>query len=164
MSTEGVLVRGAHPAEALQLPHGDARGGVDTVRDLQLRSQRGIIAAPPAVATPALPPVWVSVDFTRTGPQRLPGATAFAAFPIDRAAPLVFESPSFALLSAQATYVVNDLLEFYGGAENLGDYRQRNAVIGAENPEVGYFDASRVYAPLMGRMPYVGLRWRVAAD
>ena len=96
------------------------------------------------------------------GPQRLPGETAFGLFPIDRAAPLVFESPAFALASAQATYVVNDLLELYGGAENLGDYRQRNAIVGAENPEVGYFDASRVYAPLMGRMPYVGLRWRLA--
>ena len=96
------------------------------------------------------------------GPQRLPGERAFATSPIDRAAPLPFESPAFALVSAQATYVVNDLFEVYGGAENLGDYRQRNAVIGAENPEVGYFDASRVYAPLMGRMPYLGLRWRLA--
>ena len=96
------------------------------------------------------------------GPQRLPGEDAFVVFPVERAAPLVFESPSFALIGAQATYVANDLFEVYGGAENLGDYRQRNAIVGAENPEVGYFDASRVYAPLMGRMPYVGLRWRLA--
>jgi len=33
----------------------------------------GVDADPAAEATPDLPPVWVAVDFTRTGPQRLPG-------------------------------------------------------------------------------------------
>jgi hypothetical protein len=33
----------------------------------------GVDADPNAAATPDLPPVWVTVDFTRTGPQRLPG-------------------------------------------------------------------------------------------
>ena len=96
------------------------------------------------------------------GPQRLPGQTAFAAIPVATgAAPLIFESPSFALVNAQATYVFNDLLEVYAGSENIGNYRQTRAVIGAENPEVGYFDASRVYAPLMGIIPYAGLRYRL---
>jgi hypothetical protein len=33
----------------------------------------GIDADPTATPTPDYPAVWVSVDFTRTGPQRLPG-------------------------------------------------------------------------------------------
>lgn len=33
----------------------------------------GVPEAPDAVPTPELPPVWVSVEFTRTGPQKLPG-------------------------------------------------------------------------------------------
>ncbi len=33
----------------------------------------GVDADPTAEATPELPPVWVSVDFTGTGSQRLPG-------------------------------------------------------------------------------------------
>lgn len=96
------------------------------------------------------------------GRQRLPGEAAFATLPVDTRQPLPFAAPAFALVNVQATYVVNDLLELYGGAENLGDFRQREAVIGAEDPfGAAYFDASRVYAPLMGRMPYVGVRWRV---
>ncbi len=94
------------------------------------------------------------------GPQRLPGETAFAETPIITSAPLIFESPSFVLATLQGTYVFSDLFEVYGGVENLGNYRQRQAILGAENPEVGYFDASRVYAPLTGVMPYVGLRFR----
>ncbi len=90
------------------------------------------------------------------GPQRLPSQDIAAL--IDIPYRLTYESPVFALLGAQATYVVNDFLEVYGGAENITDYRQTNAIIGAQNDAL-YFDASRVYAPLVGVMPYVGLRY-----
>ena len=35
--------------------------------------------APDAVSTPELPPVWVSVEFTRTGLQRLPASVERAS-------------------------------------------------------------------------------------
>lgn len=92
------------------------------------------------------------------GPQRLPGEGVLDVLVTDVEEPLPFESPVFALLSGQATYIANDMLELYGGAENITNYRQTNAIIGAGN-EATYFDASRVYAPLMGIMPYVGLRY-----
>lgn len=92
------------------------------------------------------------------GPQRLPGEGVLDVLITDVEEPLPFESPVFALLGGQATYVVNDMLELYGGAENITNYRQTNAIVGAGN-EATYFDASRVYAPLMGTMPYVGLRY-----
>ena len=96
------------------------------------------------------------------GPQRLPGEDAFALFAVQTAEPLLFESPVFALANAQVTYVVNDRLELYGGGENLGDYRQERAILGAANDDAsGYFDAGRAYAPLVGAQPYAGLRWRV---
>ena len=98
------------------------------------------------------------------GPQRLPGETAFSQTEITVSQPLHFASPSFALANVQATYVFSDFLEVYAGAENLTDYRQRQAILGAENPDQGYFDASRVYAPMVGRMPYVGLRYTLNKD
>ena len=97
------------------------------------------------------------------GPQRLPGETAFAVRGLEPAEPLLFESPVFALANAQVTFVANDRLEVYGGAENLTDYRQEQAILGAANdPDFAYFDATRVYAPLMGVQPYVGLRWELS--
>ena len=93
------------------------------------------------------------------GPQRLPGEGALDLISEDIAESVVFESPVFALLAAQATYVFYDMLELYAGGENLTDYRQPNAILGAANNDATYFDASRVYAPLMGAMPYVGLRY-----
>ena len=95
------------------------------------------------------------------GPMRLPGEDAFARVDVRVAEAIVFESPTYALLSAQATYVVNDLLELYAGSENLTNYRQRRAILGATN-DADYFDASRIYAPLMGVMPYAGLRYTLA--
>ena len=103
-----------------------------------------------------------NVNLQLVGPQRLPGREAFAAVDLAVEEPLVFESPSFALASAQATFVANDLLEVYAGGENLTGYRQERAILGATNAAASYFDASRVYAPLMGAMPYVGLRYSLA--
>ena len=103
----------------------------------------------------------VNANLNVMGPQRLPGEDAFATFPIEADEVLTFESPTFALLNAQLTYVVNDRFEVYAGGQNLGDYRQTDAVLGAANPSARYFDASRVYAPLMGRMGFVGVRFEV---
>ena len=95
------------------------------------------------------------------GPMRLPGEDIFPLVDVRVAEPIVFESPVYALLSAQATHIVNDRVELYAGAENLTNYRQTRAVLGATN-DANYFDASRVYAPLMGIMPYAGLRYTLA--
>ena len=104
----------------------------------------------------------VNTNLQWVGPQRLPGADVLPLFDFDIEEPLLFESPSFALLSAQLTYVANDRLELYAGGENLTDYRQTRAILGARNADAQYFDASRVYAPLMGAMPYAGLRFTLA--
>jgi outer membrane receptor for ferrienterochelin and colicins len=49
--------------------------------------------------------------------------------------------------------------ELYGGAENLFDYTQHNPIIGVNDPTSIYFDATQIYAPMMGRRIYAGLRW-----
>jgi hypothetical protein len=49
----------------------------------------------------------------------------------------------------------------YFGGENIGNYKQQKAILGAENPFGPNFDASIVYAPVFGQMYYVGLRFKI---
>ncbi|MDR3227199.1 MAG: TonB-dependent receptor [Prevotellaceae bacterium] len=52
-------------------------------------------------------------------------------------------------------------LDVYLGVENIGNYMQKQAIINAENPFDNKFDASVVYAPLMRRKIYAGIRFRI---
>jgi outer membrane receptor for ferrienterochelin and colicins len=49
--------------------------------------------------------------------------------------------------------------ELYGGVENMFNFTQHNPIIAANDPTSLYFDATQVYAPMMGRRIYAGLRW-----
>lgn len=51
--------------------------------------------------------------------------------------------------------------ELYGGIENITGYVQPHPVIGYDAPFSQAFDASIIYAPLMGRLFYIGLRLSV---
>ena len=70
-------------------------------------------------------------------------------------------SPSFTTLNMQVTLQQSKTLEFYFGVENLGNYRQINAIIGEHNPFGNTFDTSIVYAPVFGQMFYGGLRFKI---
>ncbi|HEU0137356.1 MAG TPA: TonB-dependent receptor [Flavobacterium sp.] len=70
-------------------------------------------------------------------------------------------SPSFSLMNAQVTRTFSSTFEVYGGAENLGNYKQDKAIIGAENPFGATFDTSIIYAPVFGQMFYAGLRFKI---
>lgn len=48
--------------------------------------------------------------------------------------------------------------EVYGGVENITNYTQSCLVINGDQPFTSQFDASVAYAPLMGRLFYLGLR------
>ncbi len=67
----------------------------------------------------------------------------------------------YSLMNAQATKVFSDRFEVYLGGENLTNFRQSNPVLGADNPFGENFDTSIVFAPIMGRMFYVGFRFKV---
>lgn len=72
------------------------------------------------------------------------------------------ESPAYFLMNAQITRnfkVSNRPLEIYIGGENLTNYSQPNPIINAQNPFGDKFDTSNVYAPIMGAMGYMGLRF-----
>lgn len=47
----------------------------------------------------------------------------------------------------------------YIGGENLTNYKQKNPIIGADNPWGNTFDATMIYAPVHGAMAYVGFRY-----
>lgn len=98
----------------------------------------------------------INTNWQWVGSQRLPDHDIIPTT-VPVAQPQV--APSYSLFNAQLTFLLNDHWQFYGGGENLGNVRQRNAIIGAYEPYGDYFDATQVYQPLAGRRFYVGLRY-----
>jgi outer membrane receptor for ferrienterochelin and colicins len=69
-------------------------------------------------------------------------------------------SPSYAVMNAQITKSIK-MLDLYIGVENLTDFRQNNLIIDSQHSFSPYFDASIVWGPVLGRMVYGGLRYRI---
>lgn len=68
---------------------------------------------------------------------------------------------AFAVVNAQITRTFSSTFEMYIGGENMGNYKQNNAIVGADNPFGAYFDSSMIYAPVFGQMYYAGLRFKI---
>lgn len=100
-------------------------------------------------------------DFTVqwNGKRRIPSHdpgydhTSYLNMPSDLA-------PAFFNLNAQITrtWVQWDV---YLGGENLGNYRQSNPIIGANDPFGQKFDAGVVWGPVVGRTIYAGIRYKI---
>ena len=69
-------------------------------------------------------------------------------------------SPSYPVYFAQVTKN-SKRFDFYIGAENLLDYKQKNPIVGWENPFQRDFDASMIWGPIAGRKIYCGFRLRI---
>jgi len=97
-------------------------------------------------------------DFTLNwlGKQQLPNTSTN---PIDDRLPEF--SPSFSVMNMQVTRTFSSVFEIYVGGENIGNYKQENAIIGEHNPFGIHFDTSIVYAPIFGQMYYLGLRFKI---
>ena len=97
-------------------------------------------------------------DFTLNwlGKQQLPYTASNA--PENR---LPEYSPSFSVMNAQITRTFSSTFEMYVGGENIGNYRQDKAILGANDPFGTSFDTSIVYAPVFGQMYYAGLRFKI---
>ncbi|MDR2084443.1 MAG: TonB-dependent receptor [Bacteroidales bacterium] len=100
-------------------------------------------------------------DFTAqfNGDQRLPvpDYTTGSSVVPDWADELTDKSPMYVILNAQITKNFKNW-SIYAGGENLTNYKQKNPIIGADNPFSEYFDSSRVWGPIHGIMAYVGFR------
>ncbi|RZJ54583.1 MAG: TonB-dependent receptor [Flavobacterium sp.] len=70
-------------------------------------------------------------------------------------------SPSYAVMNLQVTRVFSPVFEVYIGGENIGNYKQEKAILGANDPFGPNFDASVAYAPIFGQMYYAGLRFKI---
>ena len=67
-------------------------------------------------------------------------------------------SPVYVILNAQVTRRFKRW-EVYLGGENLGNYRQENPIIAADDPFGPYFDSSLIWGPIEGIMVYAGFRY-----
>ncbi|RAJ99915.1 TonB-dependent receptor-like protein [Larkinella arboricola] len=101
-------------------------------------------------------------DFTVqwNGPRRIPYLregyehTSYQNMPRENA-------PGFYNINAQVSKSFR-LWEIYLGGENLGNFRQSNPIVGANDPFGRDFDAAaRVWGPITGRMIYAGFRYKL---
>jgi len=69
-------------------------------------------------------------------------------------------SEVFPMLSAQITHVYKQF-DFYIGGENLLDFRLEDPIIDTQNPFGERFDATRVWAPILGINIYGGVRFTI---
>ncbi|TAF65556.1 MAG: TonB-dependent receptor [Cytophagales bacterium] len=88
------------------------------------------------------------------GAQRLPNTRQM---PADMQLPSY--SPEFILLNMQITKNWKNWA-FYVGAEDLANYMQDMPIMAADQPHGEHFDAGLIYAPVMGRMVYTGVRFQ----
>ncbi|WP_435254274.1 TonB-dependent receptor [Tenacibaculum sp. A30] len=70
-------------------------------------------------------------------------------------------SDSYNLLNTQITKVFSKKFEMYAGAENITNYKQKNPILGSDNPFGANFDTTIVYAPVFGSNFYAGLRFKI---
>jgi outer membrane receptor for ferrienterochelin and colicins len=96
------------------------------------------------------------MTYNRVGAQRIPDTSQN---------PIAYQLEEFSnqtqLLHFQLTYVLSNNLEFYAGAENILDTTQKNPVLANDDPFGPYFDSTLVYAPVLGRMYYGGIRYNL---
>ena len=93
------------------------------------------------------------------GPQRLPDNSQV---PHELTHDFPTVSPTFATWNLQVTRRVGKKFELYLGGENLTNYRQHHAIIAADDPTSPFFNGSQIWAPTMGTVGYLGLRFAPA--
>ncbi|SFP09309.1 Outer membrane receptor proteins, mostly Fe transport [Pseudarcicella hirudinis] len=98
-------------------------------------------------------------DFTWqwNGKRRVPNTEAGHIHTIN--SETVF-APAFSNINAQITRGFKKW-DLYVGGENLNNFTQPNPILGANDPFGKTFDASMVYGPVIGRMIYLGMRFKI---
>lgn len=91
------------------------------------------------------------VTYNWIGEQRLPNTNN----------QLPTHSDSYNLLNTQITKVFSKKFEVYAGVENITNYKQKNPILGSDNPFGANFDTTIIYAPVFGSNFYAGLRFKI---
>ncbi len=69
-------------------------------------------------------------------------------------------APAFSNINAQVTKTFLKW-DMYVGGENLNNFTQANPIIAADDPFGRNFDAGMSWGPIIGRMVYVGMRYKI---
>jgi outer membrane receptor for ferrienterochelin and colicins len=69
-------------------------------------------------------------------------------------------APAFSNINAQVTRGFKKW-ELYVGGENLNNFTQKSPILSANDPFGKNFDASMVWGPVIGRMVYTGIRYKI---
>lgn len=69
-------------------------------------------------------------------------------------------APAFANVNAQVSKAFRKW-ELYVGGENLTNFRQLDPIIGTHDPFGKHFDAGMAWGPVVGRMIYAGMRYKI---
>ncbi|WP_031530643.1 TonB-dependent receptor [Dyadobacter crusticola] len=69
-------------------------------------------------------------------------------------------APAFYNFNAQITRTFPKW-DIYLGGENLANFTQKNPIIGADQPFGQHFDAGMAWGPVVGRMIYAGIRYKI---
>lgn len=99
-----------------------------------------------------------SFDLTAsvTGTKRLPSTQTNATR--DQ---FITESPAYLQVNGQVTKAFKNGIDVYVGVENLTDYRQEQLLIAGDRPFGATFDGSMIWGPIMGRVVYAGVRFKL---
>ncbi len=100
-------------------------------------------------------------DFTVqwNGRKRMP-MTSREHAPGDYGIDESYMAPDFFNINAQVTRTFPKW-DIYLGGENLAGFRQPDPIVGAQNPFGKDFDAGMAWGPVVGRMIYAGLRYKI---
>lgn len=129
-----------------------AGGRYDT--PVQLPRYRGLLAAD--YETPSK--LWMfNATLQYVGQQRLPDNSA-VPHELHHDHAMQAYAPHYLMLGAQVTRRWKSV-ELYIGGENLTGFRQHDAIISASDPWSPYFNATQIWAPIMGVIGYAGVRF-----
>jgi outer membrane receptor for ferrienterochelin and colicins len=100
-------------------------------------------------------------DFTVqwNGKRRIPYMGTVAEHHVPASLPSTM-SPSFFNLNGQVTRTFPKW-DVYLGGENLANFRQKDPIVGAAEPFGQHFDAGMAWGPVVGRMIYAGIRYKI---
>ena len=77
---------------------------------------------------------------------------------------LTQRSEDYLLINGQLTRIFSNEIEAYLGIENALNYTQKNPILSSEDPYNKHFDSSLIWAPIFGRMIYLGFRFTLKDD
>ncbi|MHA8088465.1 TonB-dependent receptor [Aquirufa sp. Wall-65K1] len=147
-------LKAAYRYQDVQADYWTAKGTLSRLPKAYLNKERLLVNL--AYATPY--EKWkYDLTWQWNGSRRIPNGSLSHVH--DGASPLI-TAPAFSTVYAQVTRQFKKW-EMYLGAENLFNFTQANPIMSAKDPFSRGFDATMVWGPIVGRMIYTGMRYKI---